>query len=81
MADIAEGLDSEHGPAAYRALGGTVQATGDEVDEALRQAELHQRAVTEGLVRLARLMRARENCDSVVRWFKSLRDAEYDIIN
>jgi hypothetical protein len=82
MASVADGLVSEQGPRAYRALGraGTA-ADPAERDRALTEADAAIRSILEGIEKLDRLMREWESYEGVVGWFKSLRETEQAIVD
>jgi len=82
MADLGHRLAADYGPEAYRALGRVGVATAPaDLESALEEVRTAQRTIADGLAKLARLMREWENFDSVVRWFKGLRDTEENIVN
>jgi hypothetical protein len=82
MADLADRLAADHGPNAYRALSRAATSADDaEVTGALEEAHAEQKAITDGLAKLTRLMEEWESFEGVLRWFKSLRDAEQDLVN
>ncbi|MHC4575799.1 MAG: hypothetical protein ACYTED_00185 [Planctomycetota bacterium] len=82
MADLADRLATEHGPRAYRALGRVAAAPDPRVQEAaLTDVRAEQKTITDGLAKLARLMREWESFEGVVRWFKGLRDAEQGVVD
>lgn len=82
MADLSDRLAVDHGPRAYRALGQVVKAkTPRERDQAMQDAAAEQRTITEGLQRLRKLMRDWQSYESVVRFFKGLRDTEKGVVD
>ncbi|MHC4930911.1 MAG: hypothetical protein ACYTGV_01800 [Planctomycetota bacterium] len=82
MADLSGRLSSEHGPRAYRALSRLGSAREKErVDELIEEAMAEQEVIHGGLERLDRLMREWLSFEGVVRFFKSLRDREEEIVD
>jgi hypothetical protein len=82
MADLSGRLASEHGPRAYRALNRLGSAREKErIDELLEEAMAEQKVIHDGLERLDRLMREWLSFEGVVRFFKSLRDREEEIVD
>ncbi len=82
MAFLADGLATEQGPRASRALsrvGSSADATDRE--QALAEADLALRTILDGLERLERLMREWESYEGVVGWFKSLRETQQAIVD
>jgi hypothetical protein len=82
MAFIADGLVTDQGPRAYRALGRAGSAAdAQERTQALAEADTALRAILDGLERLDRLMREWESYEGVVNWFKSLKATEEIIVD
>jgi len=74
MAELADRLATQHGPAAYRSLGRLTRAAEDDAYVAARRVVAgEQRTIAEGLARLRQLTREWENYESVIRYFRDLK--------
>jgi hypothetical protein len=88
MADLADRLASDHGPAVYAALRMALREQGaskkkgalDPAAQLGLAADEHEK-VEKGLRRLRRLMREWQSYDGVVRGLKRLRDDESRIVS
>jgi len=81
MADLADRLAADEAPQAYRGLGAILRTKeAPAAAEALRGARAAQSRIEEGLDRLARLMGEWQNYESVVRFFKQLKERQRNIV-
>jgi len=81
MSDLAARLAVDHAPQAYRALAAIrAKQDADAIRTSLDEASAEQTALSEGLERLARLMREWQSYEGVVRFFKSLREHEKGLV-
>jgi hypothetical protein len=82
MADIADRLAVDQAPAAYRMLGQSRKLVdGVGLEETLAEVRRTQREVERGLDRLDALMREWQTFESVVRFFRNLRQIEENLVD
>ncbi len=81
IADLADRLAVDHGPAAYRALGEISKNPKKSPDAALKTAAEEYTLLRDGLSTLLRWMKQWQNFEEFVRGFRSLRDSQERVVN
>ncbi|MHC4940256.1 MAG: hypothetical protein ACYTHK_15025 [Planctomycetota bacterium] len=82
MADLADRLAADHGPAVYKALRDATKpgVDDDAARQLLRRATEEHTVIEDGLRRMRRLMREWQNYEGVVRGLRRLKAAEQRIV-